>query len=344
MAPDRWRLPPVLLPDGEQRDLWVANGVFTKQPVDGAEPMPGRFALPGLVDAHAHVALGPERRPLDLAAATAALRGRRDEGVLAVRDVGAPGSVTLRITPDPSLPRLQAAGRWFAPADRFYPSFHEPVPAERLVDAARAEIAAGARWIKVIADWMPGELNYDRDLLARLVEAAHAAGARVAAHSAEACVTEVVAAGVDSVEHGWLLDAAGVDDMAERGAALTPTLTALHSPLSDEAPPERHERRGLWLERAGETVARAVASGVTILAGTDTAGSIGDEIRYLIDFGLSPTQALRAASTAARDFLGLSSLEDGAPADVVTFETDPREDPAALAHLTAVVLGGIRVR
>ena len=103
-------------------------------------------------------------------------------------------------------------------------------------------------------------------------------------------------------------------------------------------------RRGRWHEAARVLVRSALDRGITVLAGTDTAGTISDEIGYLIDFGLTPVQALRAATTDARAFLGLPALEDGAPADVVTFEADPREDPAVLATPTAVVLGGVRVR
>lgn len=342
--PERWCLPEILLPEGERRELWVVDGRFTADPVDGAELLPGRFALPGFVDAHAHSALGPAKEVLGLVETAVALRRRRDEGVLAVRDLGAPHSVTLRISPEPSLPRMQAAGRWLAPTDRFYPSFHEPVAADDLIAAALAEIAAGAGWVKVIADWLPGELNYDAALLGRLVEAVHGAGARVAAHTAEPCVSEVVAAGVDSIEHGWLLTDADLSAMAARGAALTPTLAALHAPLPDEAPAERVARRSHWLEAARALVHDALERGVTVLAGTDTAGTISDEMGYLVDFGLTPVQALRAATTDARAFLGLPPLEAGAPADVVTFEIDPREDPSVLATPTAVVLGGVRVR
>ena len=334
----------MLLPEGDQRDLWVVDGRLTDDPVGDAEPLPGRFALPGLVDAHAHSALGPSKQALGLGETIEALRARRDEGVLAVRDLGAPHSVTLRISPEPSLPRMQAAGRWVAPEGRFYPSFHEPVAADGLIEAALTEVAAGARWVKVIADWLPDELNYDAVLLGRLVEAVHAAGARVAAHTAETCVSEVVAAGVDSIEHGWLLSAADIDDLVARGGAYTPTLAALHAPLPDEAPPERVARRGRWQEAARAVIGAALNRGATILTGTDTAGTISDEIGYLVDYGLTPVQALRAATTDARAFLGLPALEAGAPADVVTFEADPREDPSVLAAPAAIVLGGVRLR
>ena len=89
----------------------MTDGTLSSVPGEGAELLPGRFALPGLVDAHAHVALGPERQALGVTGATGALRSMRHHGVLAVRDVGAPHSVTLRIAPHRSLPKLQAAGR-----------------------------------------------------------------------------------------------------------------------------------------------------------------------------------------------------------------------------------------
>jgi imidazolonepropionase-like amidohydrolase len=339
----RWRLPAVLLPEGERRDLWAVDGRLSAEPVDDAEPLPGRYTLPGLVDAHAHVSLGPGLERLDTDGVTAALLRLRDQGVLAVRDVGAPHAVTLHLASDPTLPRLQAAGRWLAPRGLFYPSLHEPVAPDALIQAALAEVAAGARWVKVIADWSGPELSYDRRLLAELVRSVHAAGARVAAHTAEAGVSDIVAAGIDSIEHGWSLDGSSIEAMARSGAALTPTLSALQSPLPDEAPPERRARQGRWLERGRASVALAAARGVTILAGTDIAGTVVDEVRALIDFGLSPVEALRAATTVARAFLGLPALEDGTDADVVTFEVDPREDPGALANPAAILLRGVRV-
>ena len=341
---ERWRLPPMLLPDGEQRDLWIDGGRLAAVPADGAEVLPGRFALPGLVDAHAHVAIGPGLQPLDAASARDALLRLREQGILLVRDVGAPRSVTLRIAPDPSLPHLIAAGRWLAPSDRFFAALHEPVAPEGLVEAALGEVSRGARWVKVITDWMTPELSYDAALLRSLVDAVHAAGARVAAHTTWPTVREVVSAGVDSVEHGCGLDAGTVALMAARGIAWTPTLTALLEPLPADASRERRDRRERLLGNDRAMLAEAVTSGVTILAGTDCAGTLTDEVRNLVAFGLTPVRALRAATTDARAFLGLPSLVDGGPADVVTFEGDPRDDPEVLAYPASVVLGGVRVR
>ena len=294
------------------------------------------------MDAHAHVALA-DWQPVDAPRAAAALRALGAHGVLLVRDVGAPYSVTLDIAQEARLPRLIAAGRWLAPRGRFFESFHDPVQPDALIAAALAEIARGATWIKVVADWAADELSYDPDSQHGLVEAVHRAGARVAAHVQWSGVQDVVATGVDSIEHGCSLDDGTIEVMAARGVAWTPTLTAFNQPLRADASPELHERQKNWLDNYRALLTPAAARGVTILAGTDTAGTLVDEIRHLIAFGLTPVQALRAATTDARAFLGVPSIGAGAPADVVTFEEDPREDPAALTRPAAVVLGGVRI-
>jgi imidazolonepropionase-like amidohydrolase len=339
---ERWRLPSILLPDGDEQDLWIAGGRLTAAAIDGAEPLPGRFTLPGLVDAHAHVSVA-DLQPLDAVAATANLRALGGQGVLLVRDLGWPGSVTLEIAPGAGLPRFQAAGRVHAPESRFFAPLHDPVPPEALIDAALVEIGRGARWVKVIADWREPELSYDADLLRRLVDAVHGAGARVAAHVQWTEVADVVAAGVDSIEHGCSLDLATLDTMAATGMAWTPTLTAFSEPLPDDLPPERRALFAGILENFRSLLAPAAARGVTILAGTDLAGTVVDEVRHLVAFGLTPTQALCAATTHARSFLGVPSLGTGETADVVTFAEDPRDDPGVLSRPAAVVLGGIRL-
>jgi imidazolonepropionase-like amidohydrolase len=343
MADSTWRLPSVVLPDGEQRQLWVAEGRLTDAPIDGAVRLPGRYVLPGLVDSHAHLAV-KHGAPGDAATATANLRVMRDQGVLLVRDVGAPRSVTLDLAPGPEDPILLVAGRFHAPRGRFYAPLHDPVEPHELIDAALAEIARGATWIKVVADWRSPELSYDGALLRQLVSVVHDAGARVAAHSQWEVVRDIVAAGIDSVEHGLCLDGETLGIMAAEGIAWTPTLTAVNSPVPSDAPPERREFIGRAREDMRLLVPMGATLGVTILAGTDTYGTVLDELRWLIEYGLSPVEALRAATTTARAFLGKPSLEAGAWADVVTFDADPRLDPAILASPAAILLRGRRVR
>jgi imidazolonepropionase-like amidohydrolase len=337
-----WRLPAIVLPEGERRDLWVRDGSLTSTPVDDAPALPGRFALPGLVDAHAHLAV-LNREPGDAATAARSLLILRQQGVLLVRDVGAPQSATLDLDPNPEFPILIAAGRWLAPEDRFYTPFHRPVPAGALVPAALTELARGAKWIKVIADWTTPELSYSAEVLRGLVERVHAAGARVAAHTQWAGVREIVAAGVDSIEHGCALDRDTLATMAARGVAWTPTLSAFNSPLPPDARPDLVERRGSVLDNYRAMIPAAHELGVPILAGTDTVGTVVDEVRQLIAYGLAPVAALRAATTDARRFLGAAGLEDGASADVVTFDDDPRDDPDVLRRPAAIILRGRRV-
>jgi imidazolonepropionase-like amidohydrolase len=344
MPTGSWRLPATLLPDGVQRDLWVVNGRLTSRPVDAAEPLPGRFALPGLVDAHSHISLGPAQTPLDLAGTGEALGRLPAEGVLAIRDVGSPGDLVLDLTPDGAHPHVQAAGQWLAPEGRYYPKLHQPVASADLIASALVQVRAGASWVKVVADWTEPGLSYEAATLRALISTVHAGGARVAAHTQGADVSEIIAAGVDSVEHGCGLDDADLETMAVSGVAWTPTLMALSGPLPADAAPERVARREGWLENSRALLAPAAERGVTILAGTDTAGPITGEIAHLIEYGLGPQLALRAATTDARAFLGLPGLDDGAPADVVTFEADPREDPDVLGRPAAVLLRGTRVR
>jgi imidazolonepropionase-like amidohydrolase len=344
----RWRLPPTHLTDGDERDLWIEDGRFTSRPIDGAEHLPGRFVLPGLVDAHRHLSLyglidGQDPAPPRQETVIEALRADLGQGVLLVRDIGARKSVTLDVRPDASLPRLIAAGRWHAPEGRFFAPFHDPVPAQGLVDAALGEVARGATWIKIVADWSTAELSYDLDTLRAVVDAVHAAGARVATHSQWEGVRELVAIGVDSVEHGCRLDEPTLVAMARSGTAWTPTLNAFNEPMPDDLPAERRRLRLDNLDNYRAMLPLAARHGVTILAGTDNDGTVADEVGRLIEFGLEPVAALRAATTAARAFLGEPSLEDGARADVVTYEGDPRDDPAVLRSPAAIVLGGVRV-
>ena len=203
-------------------------------------------------------------------------------------------------------------------------------------------MARGATWIKVIADWTTPELSYPVDALRAMVERVHAAGGRVAAHTQWEGVRMVVEAGVDSIEHGCRLDPETLTLMADRGVAWTPTLSAFNAPLGPDARPDLIERREEVLANYRAMIPTAHRLGVTLLAGTDTVGTVVDEVRQLIDYGLSPLDALRAATTAARAFLGRPALTDGAPADLVTFEDDPREDPDVLRWPVAVVLGGRR--
>ncbi|HEY3231431.1 MAG TPA: amidohydrolase family protein, partial [Roseiflexaceae bacterium] len=356
LAPhEAWHIRAVRLPDGEHaEDWWIHEGRLYDQPIRGARDLPGGWALPGLVDAHAHLSLDFGGARLcqgsdELIAAN--LEAHSKAGVLVVRDTGmVPGArIDRRLARGP---HILTAGRFLAPAGRYHAPLYKAVGPEQLVAAALAEVADGATWVKVIADfpgpdgnWFAPRVNYAPDALRALVSAAHDAGARVAAHVSGPFVAEVVRAGVDSIEHGPLIDADLLTVMAQRGTAWTPTLLTVAGVLDQLAMTNSSigAQAREALARLNETLPLAAQFGVPILAGTDESppGSVAREVAQLRRFGLSAVAALAAASTAARAYLGLPAFS--ASADLVTFAADPRSDPEALAKPAAVVRAGRRI-
>ena len=316
------------------------------------ERLPGRYALAGLVDAHAHPTvardeLGPYLR--DDAYGTARLAEYAANGVTVVRDVGGRSEVTLGFARAGAAghPVVTAAGRFLAPRNRYFPRMHSPVPPEELAAAIKAEVAAGAAWVKIIGDFpewthdgpVPKSTapTYDLGTLRAAIDAAHAAGARVAVHC-NLPDSGLVGIGADSIEHGQALSSSELEALGARRGAWTPTLCAMLG-QRDSPDPEVRTRVGELRERLRDHLPYAAAHGVRILAGTDVVGTIADEIALLVNHGLTTEQAIAAAGSLARDFLGIHP--DG---DMVTYDDDPREDPAVLARPAAVVVRGVRVR
>jgi imidazolonepropionase-like amidohydrolase len=189
-----------------------------------------------------------------------------------------------------------------------------------------------------------------------VVRRVHAAGGRVAVHSQHGDGgAAAVAAGADSLEHGMHLDTGLLDAMARQGTALVPTMVAfagIPERLAAHPPPEaiRSWLASGWRRHPG-LVRAAYEAGVTVLAGSDSLGGessphgrVADEIRWLARSGVPAEAALGAGSWTARRWLGLSGLQEGAPADVVAFAADPRRDLAVLDQPSRVVLRGRVVR
>jgi imidazolonepropionase-like amidohydrolase len=343
----------VRLPDGERpEDWWVFEGRLHDRPVPGAQELAGGWFCQGLVDAHMHLSLdfaGFRLAPGSEALIEANLAACRAAGVLFVRDAGVVPGVTLRGAPHG--PQVQWSGDILAPPGRFHAHMHRPAPAEELVTAALSQVERGASWVKIIADfpgpdgdYLVAPPTYPPELVRRLVREVHAAGARVLAHTSGPFVSELVRAGVDSIEHGTLLSAELLPEMAARGIAWTPTLGTVAGhlePLTALPGPAGDAVRAL-LDRWAETLPLAVQLGVPVLAGTDELpqGELWREVAALRRFGLSPAAALAAATTVPAAYLGLPGLEAGRPAHLVTFDADPRLDPAVLGRPAAVLFGG----
>ncbi len=354
-----WHVRGVVLPDDVERDLWLVGDRVTYEPVPDAETIvDGGFILPGLVDAHCHIGIRPGGAPIaDTAEARALAAVDRDAGVLALRDAGSPHPYP-ELDDDLDVPRLARAGRHVAPVRRYLRDIGVEVESDDLTEAVAAQAAAGNGWVKLVGDWIDrrtGDLApaWDPDAMAAAVAAAHAAGARVAAHLfAEESVAALVRAGVDSVEHGTGLSEDDIAEMAARGTALVPTMLNVARfediAVTAEAkfPTYAAHMRALR-DRFPAVVAAAHEAGVPIYAGTDAGGGIGHgeavaEMMLLRErTGMSTLDVLRAGSWGAREWLGFPGLVDGGLADLVVYDQDPRLDLAALRHPRLIVLRGV---
>lgn len=335
-----------LLPSGERVEFWLLGDrvTFTRPAGPVTTVVAGGYLTPGLVDVHTHPGHDDaDRFSADRFAADCA--GHVDAGTLALRVPGHVGPVPARLRTDPAMPRLVTAGRLLAHAS-LGPTTGMHAPVDDLPAAAVAEAAANDGWCKLIADWDRADPPVPLDVLRAAVDAAHAAGYRVAAHAQTVAGTRnAVHAGVDSLEHGWYLGDDEIELLAARGAAYVPTATAF-LPLIEVVRTKPAGPRKDWFTGGVASVARSVAvaheAGVRVLAGTDSRpfGNVVTEVEWLIGAGLSTSTAVGAASWDARAFLGLPGLVEGGLADVVCYDVDPRVEPGVLRHPRCVVLRG----
>lgn len=347
-----------MLPEGETRDLWVSDGVVRLEPVRNAETVAtGAYLVPGLVDAHCHVGLESTGAVPDDVAEQHAL-AERSAGALLLRDAGSPAD-TRWMDEREDLPRLVRAGRHIARPKRYLRNYADEVEPAELVAAVERQAARGDGWVKLVGDWIDREVGdlaplWDPADAKAAIDRAHELGCRVTAHVfGEQAVAELVAAGIDGIEHGTGLDEATIATMAQRQVALVPTMVQLENfesfaaAAEEKFPAYARRIRALYARRV-DTFAAAREAGVPIYAGTDAGGYlphgiVGREIAALGAF-CSAEYALGAGSWRARAWLGHpDTLTEGAPADLVVFADDPRRDLRVLSSPAAVVLRGRRV-
>lgn len=345
----------------------------------------GCTIVPGMVDSHSHLTLpggahwiergfDPAPRLLEVAEHNARLQ--RAAGVSWARDVGSP----VRTDPVDGRTRALALGvrdRWAARrsgAHRQYPYVRaagcwvvregalpsglgvEVADGDGLLAAAMGQLDDGADFVKLYLDGPDRETSpFTVGEVRAVVEAAHARGAKVTAHSGMLPGARVGAqAGVDSLEHGFQLDADVAQTMATNGVALVATLAVLESwrsfarttTLPRFAEPAGRAQIAARREWAHESVRLAAAAGVLIAAGTDFGGGslranqLAWEIESLVTAGLEPWQALAAATRNGGTLLGepdAGVIRADGPADFVLVHGDPLSDPAAMWRVWRVV-------
>jgi imidazolonepropionase-like amidohydrolase len=227
--------------------------------------------------------------------------------------------------------------------------------------ATRELLRAGADWIKVASSGgvsspidQPDDEGLTEDEIRAIIETARRHGGRKVASHAQGRdgIANAVRAGVASIEHGYQIDRPTIDDMLERGTFLVPTLTtATWRPDPAKMMRANYEKKMRWTAIAREHLPAAIQSGVKVALGTDCGvaahGQNLTELARLVEFGMTPMQAILAGTRNAAELLGMSdeigSLEPGKRADVVVADGDPLTDIAALtdpARITMVIKDG----
>ncbi|MCL2483347.1 MAG: amidohydrolase family protein [Propionibacteriaceae bacterium] len=354
MTTSAYHLHGVMVESGQPTDLWIVGDTLTYDKVPGATTLvEDGWILPGLVDAHCHIGLGPEG-PVDQDVAESQGHEDLNAGVTLVRDAGSPID-THWLDGRTDVPRIIRAGRHVARTRRYLRGYAVEVDPEDLVETVRLQARAGDGWVKLVGDWIDrnvGDLapSWPVDIMAQAVQAAHEEGARVTAHCfGEESVYHLVRAGIDCIEHGCGLDQSTVDEMVSRRVALVPTLDNLNifpgiaDQAEDKFPVYAAHMRDLYRRRR-ETMTMAIDAGVQVYAGSDAGGirshgSVIEEISALSEVG-GAEFALGAAAWRARTWLGEPSLEEGAPADLIVAPADPRQDVSVLSNLSLVVRSG----
>lgn len=321
----------------------------------GAETVwSGGWIIPGLVDAHCHVGIGPGG-PVDAEEALRQAETERRAGVLLIRDAGSPID-TRSFDARADLPRIIRAGRHLARTKRYIPGLPIDIDDEtQLPEAVAAQARRGDGWVKLVGDWIDrgiGDLAplWSDDVLKSAIDAAHANGARVTAHVfGEDALPGLITAGIDCIEHGTGITDDIIALMFEHGTALVPTLINIDNfpGIADSAAKYPTYAAHMRALHAGSRarIGAAREAGVPIYAGTDAGGMIAhgriaDEVAALTGVGLSATDALGAACWDARGWLGAPVLEHGASADLLCFAEDPRSGPEVLGRPDLVMLRG----
>jgi imidazolonepropionase-like amidohydrolase len=221
--------------------------------------------------------------------------------------------------------------------------------------AVRYQIKYGARLIKISASGgvmshsgLAGAQQYSDEELAAIVDEAHRAGIKVAAHAhGDAGIRACIRAGVDCIEHGSLASDETIQMMVDHGTFLVPTSYLSEGLDVSRAAPELRAKAAEVFPRARAMLSKAIAKGVKIACGTDAPaiphGENAKELWAMVDRGMTPMQALRAATVMSAELIDVDDrgrLADGLLADIIAVPGDPSDDITATQDVQFVMKGG----
>lgn len=350
--------------------------------------LPGLTLTPGMIEAHSHVLLHPyneatwddqvlkEPTALRVARATNHVRATLMAGFTLIRDLGTEGAgyadVGIKQAIEQGIivgPRMLVTTRAIVGRGSYGPrSFANDVDIpqgaqeagnlEELVWVVRDQIKHGADWIKVYADyrWGPdGETRpgFTEAELRAAVEIAESSGRHVVAHSSSAeGMRRATMAGVTNIEHGDGGTAEVFSLMASKGVPLCPTLAAGDATSQYAGWKKGVDPEPARIKAKRESFALARKQGVTICNGSDvgvfTHGENARELQLLVDYGMTPLEAMRTATATTAHMLHmddrLGRVKPGLWADLVAMDGDPTRDINATTRVRFVMKGGVVFR
>lgn len=363
----------ILIEDGKIRALGDQASLSSRAPQAELLDLAGTYIVPGFVNTHDHVFNKRERGGAsDMAAVGRDYRIYRSlrnaiaslsEGITTLRDAGSMDSIGLGVRDALNRgvflgPRMQAVSQGLTVTGGYVHQLFLEVDSVVEVRKAVGEmIKRDVDWVKCMAsiEWGRGEgepisaVNMSVELMREAFAIAHHHGKRSMVHAVcNESIVNSLDAGVDSIEHGVMLDEASAERMARDGVYLVPTLSSFREKCNDwgrGAGSMRHAE--LMRPHHDRSVRIAHATGIKMAYGSDNLGNLVDEVRGLTELGFSLAECLLLATRNGAELLGLldkvGTIEEGKQADIVVLGSDPLSRAEAFGDIRLVFRDGRRI-